>query len=306
MKQDRVIRRVLLIRIRLLVRRFNLSMCLPIWTHRCWQNNPDLCVLFPQRQSCGSLYKYLESFFNSIRNAPKIPEPHILSVSYGRTRGKSGYPFLIIYLEYRELYEFPVRLKLKGFDGPATVLSGTSPKYDTGEGSTFTIAYVKEYLMELVGTWRYDMLHTMKFPPHLDGAGNRRPNIVDLLALADLSTKWDHSREGYPATLFLALKNVFDGIVTSRSPATPLPSSLSAEARCAIVNVFPIQRQGMQREIDFRSGRRYHPDETREIELQAENFMLLADIVQLQSRVEFLEAEVARFLSAVSSTVENP
>ncbi|KAJ6477057.1 hypothetical protein C8R45DRAFT_1158342 [Mycena sanguinolenta] len=279
-------------------------MCLPIWTHRCWQHNPDLWVLFPQRESCGSLYEYLESFFNSIRNAPKIPEPHILSVSYGRTRGKNGYPFLIIYLEYQELYDFPVRLKLQGFDGPVTVWSGICPQYDTpGEGSTFTVAYVKEYLMELVGTWRYDMLHTMTFRSQTGGARTRQPNIVDLLALADLSTRWDHSREWYPVTLFLALKNVFDGIVTSRSRVTPLPSSLSAEARCAVVDAFPVRRQEIQKEIDFRSGHSY---ETSEIELQAENLMLLADNVELQNRVEFLEGEVARLMSAVSSAVENP
>ncbi|KAJ6477008.1 hypothetical protein C8R45DRAFT_1216797 [Mycena sanguinolenta] len=283
-------------------------MCFPICTHRCWQYNPDLWVLFPPRESCSSLHEYLEHFFNSIRDAPKIPEPHILSVSYGRTRGKSGYPFLIIYLEYREQYELPVRLKLKGFDGPVTVCTRSCPwRYDTpGEGSTFTVAYVNGYLMELVGTWRYDILHTMKFHFQFDGAGNMRPSIVDLLALADLSTKWDRSREGYPATLFLALKDVFNGTVTSRSRATPLPSSLSAEARCAVVDEFPARRQAMQREIDFRSGNRLHPDETREIELQAEIAILSVDNAEFQRRVEFLEGQLARFMSGVSSPVENP
>ncbi|KAF8189419.1 hypothetical protein K438DRAFT_1763642 [Mycena galopus ATCC 62051] len=238
---------------------------------------PDLRVFFPYGKACGSLYDYLENFFSSIRDAPKIPEAHILSISYCRTRGKSGYLFLIIYLEYRGLHQFPIRLKLQGFDGPATVSSGSWRKYDTpGERSTFTVAYVKDYLMELT-----------------DGTGGRRPSIVDLLALADLSTKWDHSREGYPATLFLALKNVFDGIVTSRSRATPLPSCLSAEATCAVVDAFPVLRQGMQKEIDFRRRRRCHPDETREIEL-------LVDNAKLQSQVEFLEREVARLMPAVS------
>ncbi|KAJ6497367.1 hypothetical protein C8R45DRAFT_1211273 [Mycena sanguinolenta] len=272
----------------------SLSMCLPLCTHRCWQYNPDLWVLFPQRDESSSLHEYLESFSHSIRDAPKIPEAHILSVSFGRTRGKNSYPFLIIYLEYRPLFELPVRLKLQGFDGPVTGRLGSS-----GEGSTFTVGYVKGYLMELVGTWRYDVFHTMKFPFQTDGAGNMRPSIVDLLALADLSTKWDHSREGYPSTLFLALKNVFNGVVASRSQATPLPSSLSAEARCAVVHAFPIRRQGMQREIDFRSGCRLHPDETKEIELQAENLMLLADNAELQSRVDLLEGKVAHPRSTI-------
>ncbi|KAF8189427.1 hypothetical protein K438DRAFT_1971551 [Mycena galopus ATCC 62051] len=187
-------------------------------THRCWQHNPDLWVLFPYSTYCGSLYDYLETFFNSIEDAPKIPQARILSVSYCRTRGKSGYPFLIVYLKYHQQPEFPIQLKLQGFDGPVTVSSGTFRSYDTpGERSTFTVAYVRDNLMELVVTWRYDVLHTMTVPIQIDSTGDlRRPDIVDLLALADLSTNWDHSREGYPPTLFLALKTVLAGIVTSR------------------------------------------------------------------------------------------
>ncbi|KAJ7137110.1 hypothetical protein C8R44DRAFT_729023 [Mycena epipterygia] len=179
-------------------------MCLQLFGHRCWQYNPDLSVLFPLREMCMALEEYLELFLLSIKNAPRITKTSILSVAYCRTRGAASYPFLVVYLQHPVLRQFPVRLKLQGFDGPVTIqVAGREPSYDTpGEGSTFSAAFIGETLMELVDTWRYDVLHTMIFQQRLNHTGRLEPSIVDLLTLAVPSAQWDHTREGYPATLF--------------------------------------------------------------------------------------------------------
>ncbi|KAJ6592653.1 hypothetical protein B0H19DRAFT_1088257 [Mycena capillaripes] len=242
-------------------------MCLQLFGHRCWQYNPDLSVLFPSRKSCMSLDAYLEEFVFSIRNAPKIANIPVSSVAYCRTRRTPAYPFLIVHLQHPH-YEndFPVRLKMQGFDDPAT-----SPMYNTlGEGSTFSIASVNETVRELVGTWRYDVVHTMTFPPPV-----LQPTIVDLLALADPSIKWDNTREGYPATLFLAMKVQFSGFVISGAKATPLPRDVSAEVKSAVVDALPVRRQRMQEHIEARTTRikvhRFYPDSTGISEILTDN-----------------------------------
>jgi hypothetical protein len=200
-----------------------------------------------------ALEEYLQMFLCSIKNAPKITETSILSVDYCRTRGAASYPFLLIYLKHPTLHQFPVRLKLQGFDGPATIqVVGREPTYDTpGEGSTLSVAFVGETLMEFVGTWRYDVLHTMTLTRRLSVSGHLEPNIVDLLTLALLSAECNHTREGYPPMLFLALKHEFDGTV-SRKKATALPTDVSH----VVIDAFHARRQRMQEEIDIMSGYR--------------------------------------------------
>ncbi|KAJ7776937.1 hypothetical protein DFH07DRAFT_979165 [Mycena maculata] len=169
--------------------------------------------------------EYRKEFLDSVTMTPSIEATSISSVTYCRTRGATAYPFLIVHSKHRLLYEFPVRMKLQGFDGPVTVSADpTSPRCDTpGERSTFSVAAVRQSVSGLVGTRRYDILHTMAFPL----AGPTPPSIGDLLVLAELSMQWDHTRNGYPPTLFLALKNLFNGPVTSRRKASPLPTQRS-------------------------------------------------------------------------------
>ncbi|KAJ6571543.1 hypothetical protein B0H19DRAFT_1255506 [Mycena capillaripes] len=259
-------------------------MCLPLFSHRCWQYNPDLEVLFPLRERCMALPDYLQLFLLFIRDAPKIQRTSISYVAYCRIRGvgSESYPLLIVHLQHPELYDFPVRFKLQGFDGPVTVWADpTSPRYDTpGERSTFSVASVHDSLAELVGTWRYETLHTIAFSRSVN-----QPNIVDLLALADLSTKWDHTREGYPATLFLALRSLFNGVVRSRRKATPLPSDVADEVKRAVIDAFPTRRQRIQAKINFRSGFSFHRDARRISELEAENVELRKWAVLLEEKL---------------------
>ncbi|KAJ7470146.1 hypothetical protein B0H11DRAFT_2237737 [Mycena galericulata] len=221
-----------------------------------------------------ALEEYLELFLVSIKNAPRIPKTSVLSVAYCRTRGTASYPFLVVYLQYPVLRRFPVRLKLQGFDGPATIqVVGRIPSYDTpGEGSTFSTAFVDETLMELVGTWRYDVLHTMTFQQRLNEEGRLEPSIVDLLTVAVLSSQYDHTREGYPVTL--------------HRKAPPLLADIS-HLECAVIDAFHTRRQCMQEEIDRWNGHRDYIDARQTFQLRAAN-------AKLWERTAFLQEEVFR------------
>ncbi|KAJ7323285.1 hypothetical protein DFH08DRAFT_887856 [Mycena albidolilacea] len=256
-------------------------MCLQLFGHRCWQYNPDLSVLFPLREMCMALEEYLELFLLSLKNAPKITKTSILSVAYCRTRGAASYPFLIVYLQHPGLRQFPVRLKLQGFNGPATIqVANREPSYDTpGEGSTFSIAFVGETLMELVGTWRYDVLRTMTFKQRLNDAGQLEPSIVDLLTLTVLLAQCEHTREGCPVTLFLALKNLTCSV------------NRVSHLKFAVIDAFHTRRQCMQEEIDIRSGYRDYIDATQTLQLRAENAELWERTALLQEEVFHLKLE---------------
>jgi hypothetical protein len=206
-----------------------------------------------------SLPEYLERFLGSLRWAPRIEQTHVWSVAYCRTRGATGHPFLVVHLEHPELYLFPVRLKLRGFDGPINAqVDGTGRRR---RYATLSVASVDQTMAELVGTRRYDVLHTMKFQPRLTDAGRRiEPDIGDLLTLAELAIKWDHSREGYPATLFSAMKTLFDNCVTSGKKGVPSASGLTVtpEMKSSVIDAFPTWRKRMQGEMDFRLRRGSH------------------------------------------------
>jgi hypothetical protein len=199
-----------------------------------------------------ALEKYLDMFLLSVGDAPRITMMSISSVAYCRTRGAGDYPFLIVHLEDPDVSDFPVRMKLQGFDGPVTVGSNlVKPGDDTrGNTSTLSIAHVWTSIRKLVGTKRYDVLHTIAFRWDVTEAGLIEPSIVDLLALAELSTKWDSSREGYPAALFLALNTLFNAVPTGNSKAVPSLGDASAEMKSAILDVFPARRQCLQGEIN--------------------------------------------------------
>ncbi|KAJ7446641.1 hypothetical protein B0H11DRAFT_2083935 [Mycena galericulata] len=270
-------------------------MCLRWFGHQCWQHNSDLSVLFPLSESCMALEEYLEIFLLSIKNAPRITETTVVSIAYCRTRGAASYPFLVVYLQYPAVFRrFPVRLKLQGFDGPATIqVVGREPSYDTpGEGSTFSTAFAGETLMELVGTWRYDVLQTITFRQRLNDEGRLEPSIVDLLTLALLSAQLDHTREGYPETLFLASKNLFNGAITSHRKAPPLPADISHLKR-AVIDAFYTRRQCMQEEIDLWNGHRDYIDATQTLELRAANAKLWEHTALLQEEVVRLKLEAS-------------
>ncbi|KAF7369344.1 hypothetical protein MVEN_00263000 [Mycena venus] len=272
------------------------KMCLQLFSHRCWQYRPHLEVLFPGWELCMALEDYLRMFLLSVRDAPRITEMSISSVAYCRTRGTGDYPFLIVHLEDPDINDFPVRMKLQGFDDLVTVgPNSVKPRYDMGgKKSTLSIAHVRESVRKLVGTKRYDVLHTITFRWDVMEAGLVEPNIVDLLALAELSTKWDSSREGYPATLFFALNTLrlFNTVTTGCSKVAPPPGDAAAEMKSAILDAFPARRQRLQIDIDLRRRARQYNDVIELNELRALNAGLVAQVAHLQSTIERLEASL--------------
>jgi len=141
-------------------------------------------------------------------------------------------------------------VKLQGFDGPLTVRGA----YDDGdtpeECCAVTIAGYHQSVRELVGTRRYDVCHTMECTQDLW--------ILDLLVLAELSTEQDHTRAVYPATLFVAMEALSDGVVKSstkhRAKAAPLPSDIAKDTKDAVIDAFPARRERMQEKIDHCRG----------------------------------------------------
>ncbi|KAJ7175156.1 hypothetical protein C8R43DRAFT_943423 [Mycena crocata] len=222
--------------------------------HRC-PHNPDLMALFPYTCYAAPLLDYLTLFRGATRKAPTMVQTFIVSIEFCRTRSSTSYPFLIVEMR-TQVSDRPVRMKLEGFDSPRNQ-------------AWVSIASVMETLSELVGTSDYDILYGLAFP--------RRPTIVDLLTLAEVSSEWSHTREGFPSTLFLALIALFpDGTVSARAGADPLPRGIPIEAKSAVIDAFPARRQGMHDDIDARStycshlvgikGLRAHNDELREKE----------------------------------------
>ncbi|KAJ6479702.1 hypothetical protein C8R45DRAFT_355532 [Mycena sanguinolenta] len=211
-------------------------------------------------------------------------------------RGAGAYPFLIVHLDDPEISDFSVRMKLQGFDGPMTVGPNTvKPGHDEGgKMSTLSVAHVRESVRRLVGTKRYDVLHTTTFRWDVTEAGLIEPSLVDLLALAELSMKWDSSREGYPTALFLALNTLFNAVTTSYSKAAAPPGDVdaAAEMKSAIIDAFPARRQRLQIDINLKCGARRYNDIIEINELRALNAGLVAQVAHLQGTVERLMASV--------------
>ncbi|KAJ7500798.1 hypothetical protein B0H11DRAFT_1994507, partial [Mycena galericulata] len=121
----------------------------------------------------------------------------------------------------------------------------------------------------------------------------RQPSIVDLLAVAELSAECDHTREGYSAILFTALKTLFDGCVTGRAKTASWPSEVAAEMKSAVINMFPSRRQHMEEEIDLKSGRSFYVGATQISQLRADNSELEARAAILEERVGHLKVAVS-------------
>ncbi|KAJ7037354.1 hypothetical protein C8F04DRAFT_1256927 [Mycena alexandri] len=246
-------------------------------SHRCWRYRARLEVLFPGRALRTTLEGYIRMFILSVKDAPWIVNMAVKSVAYCRTRGAASYPFLLVQLEepLADTRDFPVRMKLEGFDGLGTARSDLS------------LAHVRESTRKLVRN-KYDVVHTTKFQLNVTESGSFEPSIVDLLALAEVSTKCDNSREGYPAVLLLALKTLFNALATGDPAAPPPPGNASADMNCAILDAFPAQRQRLQSEIEFYSTDRPRNDSIEMNKLRALNAELAARAARLQDTVDRL------------------
>jgi hypothetical protein len=223
-------------------------MCVPwFFGHRCWQYHPDLSVIFPLEETCHGIDGYLFNFPGAVSRAPTIADFYVTSILYCRTNGPNAHPFLLVYLRHLFLSDWPVRLKLNGFDGPPTVQDPHDhPRYDTAEErATFTVAYARQTQRQLAGTRRYTVCHTMAF-------GAAGPDIVDLLAVAQVSYERDHTRAGYPAALFLAVQHLFNGVVTNSAKHDGHILNAGAEdASRAVIEKFPARREYIQQDIDL-------------------------------------------------------
>ncbi|KAJ6598419.1 hypothetical protein DFH09DRAFT_1071432 [Mycena vulgaris] len=139
-------------------------------SHYRQHRNPDLNAFLCVGETRGCLHMYFDIFFAYIPRAPSVTETFITSVADCRTCDLTPYPFLL-------------------------------PKYASHEeASAFVCTGTRQIARELVGT-RYDQCHTMTFPgrpgsSHITVLGNH--SILDLLAVAELVTQHDHTRDYLP------------------------------------------------------------------------------------------------------------
>ncbi|KAF7358451.1 hypothetical protein MVEN_00895600 [Mycena venus] len=203
-------------------------MCIPLGFHRCWQYNPDLDLIFSLWEHPYSLEYYIQSFLDDLRRAPTIAETYVSSVAYCRTRGPTGYPFLIVRLQHRDFWNMPVHLKVCGDDSPNKM-------------PQLTLGGVDQSIRRLVGTWRYDVYYTISSPHSCDA-----PELVNLLAIAELAMERDCGRARYPAILFFALKALFIWTVPSSSAKKKMDLTtfvVADEAKSAVIDAFPARKQ---------------------------------------------------------------
>ncbi|KAJ7718552.1 hypothetical protein B0H16DRAFT_1797310 [Mycena metata] len=230
-------------------------MCFGLFSHRCWEYNHDLSVIFPRNETHYNAAHYIGHFLRSIYRAPTITDVRVSSILYCHTRGPSGYPFLVVSLTHTSLRSHPIVLLLQGRDGPPFVPpdwdGDLGPHYIPKAHSTFTVRGYGQGVRELVGTRPYDVCHTMNCGLCCDA------KIEDVLALAELWTEVNGGRAVYPATLFLAIGTLFRVKVTSstkrRTRKFSLPSEIAGEAKNAVVAAFPARRQRMAERINLRT-----------------------------------------------------
>ncbi|KAJ7153283.1 hypothetical protein C8R46DRAFT_1042289 [Mycena filopes] len=136
--------------------------------------DPDLDVIFPLGESHYTVSNYLEHFFYSIPHARTVTNVHLRSLQYCHTRGRTGYPFLLVRLQHRYMYARPIVLKLQGWDGPPRSrslkenifgISGTwRDVTDTADdNSLVVVGGLHQRVKHLVGAQQgYDVCYTMK------------------------------------------------------------------------------------------------------------------------------------------------
>ncbi|KAJ7793478.1 hypothetical protein B0H14DRAFT_2926675 [Mycena olivaceomarginata] len=216
-------------------------MCLLLpFFHRCWDWNPDLDIIFPAVKRIRSIQFYTQSFFLSIRRTWSIADTDVTWVAYCRTRGPTGYPFLLISLRYANHRHHSILMKLEGDDSHEKT-------------PVLTIGRVDTTVRGVVGTWRYDVYQTVVFPYYPSP-----PKLGDFLALVDLANTRDCTQAAFPVTVYCALKTLFDGTVSSstkrrlKKSATLANLDVADEMKRSVINAFPARQQRMQEEIKLR------------------------------------------------------
>ncbi|KAJ6567763.1 hypothetical protein DFH09DRAFT_1156090 [Mycena vulgaris] len=264
----------------------------------CWDLTQDLDAIFPPLESSYSLDVYLDMFFNDLSRWPGVTETFISSVAYCRTRGPTGYPFLLVRLLHPKYPALPILLKLQGTEGAPPEI----PRYPwlMTEASAFTFAGMYQTARRLVGA-RYDEYHAMTFPllPHAlplsYGCPRSHPSIVDLLVLTDLATEHDPTCAGFTATFFMALKTLFNGIVISsvkrHATAMYLSRDLKEDTKSAVVDAFPARREHMQEQIALR---RRGPSTAYYSKLREEISKTSRDLKAALAQVAILEEKIVR------------
>lgn len=140
-------------------------------------------------------------------------------------------------------------MKLQGVDGPVRpAQAGYEIWANPQENLAITVGGYGQSVRELVGTRRFDVFHTMT-------QCERRAGITDILVLAELAAAQDRSRAVFPATLFLAFNELFEGTVTSGRNSAPLLDDVAEAAltKNAVVNVFHARRKLLQEQIAIRA-----------------------------------------------------
>ncbi|KAJ7846086.1 hypothetical protein B0H14DRAFT_2584374 [Mycena olivaceomarginata] len=213
-------------------------MCLLLpFSHRCWEWNPNLDIIFPAVKIIRSIQFYTYGFLVSVQRTWSIANTYVAWVAYCRTRGPTGYPFLLIRLRLRQ---HSILMKLEGDDSHEK-----TPVLTIGTGDT-TVRGV-------VGTWRYDVYQTVVFPTY-----SSQPKLGDFVALVDLANTRDCTQAAFPVTVYCALKTLFDGTVSSstkrrlKKSATLANLDVADEMKKSVIDAFPARQQRMQEEIKLR------------------------------------------------------
>ncbi|KAJ7776101.1 hypothetical protein B0H16DRAFT_1449552 [Mycena metata] len=207
------------------------AMCFGLFSHRCWEYNHDLSVIFPRNETHYNVAHYIGHFLRPIHRAPTITDVRVSSILYCHTHGPSGYPFFVVSLTHTSLHSRPIVILLQGRDG--------------------------RRLCRRTGTGTWVRIISRKPTPRLPSGAMGRAYIEDVLALAELSTEVNGGRAVYPATLFLAIGTLFRVKVTSstkrRTRKFPLPSEIAGDAKNAVVAAFPARQQRMAERINLRT-----------------------------------------------------
>ncbi|KAJ7153285.1 hypothetical protein C8R46DRAFT_1119918 [Mycena filopes] len=219
--------------------------------------DPDLDVIFPLAESHYTVTNYLEHFFYSIPHARTVTNVSLRSVQYCHTRGRSGYPFLLMRLQHHHLYGRPIMLKLQGHDGAprstedsGNIFGSTGTWLDVtdtaDDNSLVVVGGLHQRVKQLVGAPKgYDVCYTMK---------GVWCEFADFLAVMELAAELAPTRARFPAVVFAALEDLFKGRVrTSRRYRTPRdhpsPVDIAGDTKAGVVDAFTFRSGRMKEKI---------------------------------------------------------
>ncbi|KAJ7118389.1 hypothetical protein C8R44DRAFT_738319 [Mycena epipterygia] len=147
-------------------------------------------------------------------------------------------------------------------------------------------------------TWRYDVYQTVVFPHYPSP-----PKLGDFLALADLANARDCTQAVFPATVYFALKTLFDGTVSSRTKrgsrksATLANPDVADEVKRSVIDAFPALQQCMQTEIKLRCYGIVEVDKC----AQNTDVQSGMDLESALARVAILEKTVSQLTTALDA-----